>query len=83
MAEKIPLDYAKKRYKPTLNPKQMRIIPGTHMIFNLSFELSTPYTLNAFGDKGWDENNFVVNKLKKLVLYVETTSTRYELSFIP
>jgi len=82
MAARMPTEYPKIRHKPDLNPKAVRIIPGTHIVFDLSFEPATPYTLDNFGDKGWDETEFVSAKLKSQVLYVETETKRFELSLI-
>ena len=52
MAEKMPSEYPKLRQKPDLNPKEMRIIPGTLLVFDLSCEMASPYLLDYFGDKG-------------------------------
>jgi hypothetical protein len=80
MAEKMPTDYPKIRTKPSINPKATRIVPGTHVVFDLSFEPAVPFNLNNFGDKGWDEASYLSSKLRKSVVYLETKNKRYELS---
>ena len=82
MAEKMPMDYLKLRQKPNLNMKAMRIIPGTLMVFDLSFEPVSPYTLESFGDKGWNEAEFLSTRLKNFVVVLETYTQRFELSLL-
>ena len=82
MAEKMPTDFPKQRFKPNLNSKAMRIIPGTLIIFDLSFEPAYPYSLDNFGDKGWNEAEFLSTRLKSFVVILETYTQRYELSLL-
>lgn len=82
MAEKMPTDYPKHRPKPNLNVKAMRIIPGTLITFDLSFEPACPYSLESFGDKGWNEAEFLSTRLKNFVVILETYTQRYELSLL-
>jgi hypothetical protein len=82
MAEKMPTDYPKFRQKPNLNIKAMRMTPGTIITYDLSFEPAYPYSLENFGDKGWNESDFLSNKLKNCVVMLETSSQRFELSLV-
>lgn len=82
MAKRMPTDFPKIRQKPSLNTKSIKIIPGTFFIFNISFEPAIPYSLENFGDKGWDEAEYVSAKLKENALYVETNQKRYEISLV-
>lgn len=82
MAEKMPTDYVKTRQKPNLNLRAMRIIPGTIIVFDLSFEPANPYSLENFGDKGWNEAEFLSTKLKNFVVVLETFTQRFELSLV-
>ncbi|OMJ87597.1 hypothetical protein SteCoe_10690 [Stentor coeruleus] len=82
MAEKMPTDYPKHRPKPNLNMKAMRIIPGTMIIFDLSFEPAYPYNLENFGDKWWNEAEFLSTRLKTVVVILETYTQRFELSLV-
>lgn len=82
MAEKMPTDFPKQRPRPNLNLKNLRIIPGTLITFDLSFEPAYPYSLENFGDKGWNEAEFLSTRLKNYVVILETYSQRFELSFL-
>lgn len=82
LAEKMPIDYVKIRQKPNLNLRAMRIIPGTIIAFDLSFEPAYPYSLENFGDKGWNESEFLSTRLKNSVVVLETFSQRFELSLV-
>jgi hypothetical protein len=82
MAEKMPTDYPKVRQKPNLNIKSLRIIPGTLIVYDLSFEPAFPYSLENFGDKGWNEADFLSTRLKTFVVFLETHTQRFELSLI-
>ena len=82
MAEKMPTDYPKTRAKPNLNIKSLRIIPGTLIVYDLSFEPAYPYSLENFGDKGWNEADFLSTRLKQFVVFLETHTQRFELSLV-
>ena len=51
-----------------------------NMVFNLSFEMWLAYSLPAICDKGRDFKDFTSHRLKKSVLYIETSNQRYEIS---
>ena len=62
--------------------RDTKIIPATLMVFNLSFEPSSIYSLDMIAEKGWEENQFVSYKLKANTLYLESDVARYELSLV-
>jgi hypothetical protein len=64
MASRMPSEFPRTRTKPSLNMHGTKLIPATLMIFNLSFEPCSIYTLDLLAEKGWDEGQFVSVRLK-------------------
>ncbi|MEE4248141.1 MAG: hypothetical protein V2I33_22340, partial [Kangiellaceae bacterium] len=80
MASRMPSEYVRQRIKPTLNMRETKIIPTTLMVFNLSFEPTSIYSLDLLAEKGLEENQFVSYKLRTSSLYLESSNDRFELS---
>lgn len=61
--------------------EQARFVPNVSIVFDLCNEPCLKYSLNLVADKGFEENEFFSYRLKNEVVYVETLTDRYELSF--
>ena len=81
MAARMPSNSEYERKKP--NPQRLAdnmYYTEFNMVFNLSFEMWLAYSLPAICDKGRDFKDFTSHRLKKSVLYIETSSQRFEIS---
>jgi hypothetical protein len=81
MAARMPSNSEYKRKKP--NPQRLAdnmYYTEFNMVFNLSFEMWLAYSLPAICDKGRDFKDFTSYRLKKNVLYIETSNQRFEIS---
>ena len=81
MAARMPSNSEYERKKP--NPQRLAdnmYYTEFNMVFNLSFEMWLAYSLPAICDKGRDFENFTSYRLKKDVLYIETSNQRFEIS---
>ena len=81
MAARMPSNSEYERKKP--NPQRLAdnmYYTEFNMVFNLSFEMWLAYSLPAICDKGRDFKDFTSYRLKKDVLYIETSNQRFEIS---
>ena len=81
MAARMPSNSEYKRKKPT--PQRLAdnmYYTEFNMVFNLSSEMWLAYSLPAICDKGRDFKDFTSYRLKKSVLYIETSNQRFEIS---
>jgi len=81
MAARMPSNSEYKRKKP--NPQRLAdnmYYTEFNMVFNLSSEMWLAYSLPAICDKGRDFKDFTSYRLKRSVLYIETSSQRFEIS---
>ena len=81
MAARMPSNSEYERKKP--NPQRLAdnmYYTEFNMVFNLSFEMWLAYSLPAICDKGRDFKDFTSYRLKKNVLYIETSNQRFEIS---
>ena len=81
MAARMPSNSEYERKKP--NPQRLAdnmYYTEFNMVFNLSFEMWLAYSLPAICDKGRDFRDFTSYRLKKNVLYIETSNQRFEIS---
>lgn len=77
MAARMPSNSEYKRKKPT--PQRLAdnmYYTEFNMVFNLSSEMWLAYSLPAICDKGRDFKDFTSYRLKKSVLYIETSRDR-------
>lgn len=81
MAAKMPSNSEYERKKP--NPQRLAdnmYYTEFNMVFNLSFEMWLSYSLPAICDKGRNFKDFTSHRLQKNVLYIETSTQRFEIS---
>ena len=81
MASRMPTnsEYERKKSNPQRLADNM-YYTEFNMVFNLSFEMWLAYSLPAICDKGRDFKDFTSHRLKKSVLYIETSNQRFEIS---